>query len=29
MHLYTSGVTLYKKQISKGKWLCLIPVIGI
>lgn len=22
------GVTLYKKQVSKGKWLCLIPVIG-
>jgi len=22
------GVSLYKKKISKGKWLCLIPVIG-
>merc|ERR1719183_1196927 len=22
------GVTLYQKKISKGKWLCLIPVIG-
>jgi len=22
------GVTLYKKNVSKGKWLCLIPVIG-
>lgn len=22
------GLTIYKKQISKGKWLCLIPVIG-
>merc|ERR1719329_938423 len=22
------GVTIYKKSVSKGKWLCLIPVIG-
>ncbi|EKX34160.1 hypothetical protein GUITHDRAFT_90566 [Guillardia theta CCMP2712] len=22
------GVTLYQKKVSKGKWLCLIPVIG-
>jgi len=22
------GVTLYKKNVSKGKWLCLVPVIG-
>jgi len=22
------GVTLYGKSVSKGKWLCLIPVIG-
>jgi solute carrier family 35 protein E1 len=22
------GVTLYKKQVSTGKWLCLIPIIG-
>jgi len=22
------GVTIYKKSISNGKWLCLIPIIG-
>jgi hypothetical protein len=25
--LRVAGVTLYQKKISKGKWLCLIPVI--
>lgn len=22
------GVSLYNKKVSKGKWLCLIPIIG-